>query len=121
MNIKAISHTMIFTLDHARAIKWYVDILGFKVRFEVPGNYASLFHADLNYRLDLHPSEAGGVDVGHGPMLYFTTSNIEEDLQLLSQKGVKVSKARREGNSPLFATFWDSEGNALGLEEASKH
>lgn len=118
MNLTGISHTMIFTNDHARAVKWYVDTLGFGVRFEVPGQYASLFHGDLNYRLDLHPSEAGGVDVGHGPMLYFKTKDIKASLEFLTARGVKVSSAKREGNSPLFATFWDSEGNALGLEEA---
>ena len=113
----AISHTMMFTLDHSRAVKWYVEMLDFKVRFEAPGHYASLSHPTLNYRLDLHPSEASGKDVGHGPMLYFKTADIEATLSELAAKGIKVSAARREGNSPRFATFWDSEGNALGLEE----
>lgn len=36
----------------------------------------------------------------------------------LAAKGVKVGQAKREGDSPKFATFWDCEGNALGIEEA---
>ena len=38
-------------------------------------------------------------------------------LAALAAKGVKVGKARSEGGGVKFATFWDSEGNALGMEQ----
>jgi predicted enzyme related to lactoylglutathione lyase len=43
--------------------------------------------------------------------------DIEAALAALAAKGVKVGKARSEGGGVKFATFWDSEGNALGIEQ----
>ncbi|HRK07833.1 MAG TPA: VOC family protein [Pseudobdellovibrionaceae bacterium] len=111
------SHPMLYVNDFARAVRWYQDVLGFKVRHESPGAYASLYHEKMKFRLDLHPSEADSKDVGFGPILYFATSNIDHTLTSLRERGVKVSEARREGGSPRFASFWDCEGNTLGLEE----
>lgn len=111
-----ISHTMFFATDLNRAVKWYTEVLGCKVNFNHPG-YASLRLEPFNYRIDLHPTEADSKDVGFGPMLYFAVKDIDKTLAALKEKGVKVGEPRREGQSPRFATFWDSEGNALGLEE----
>lgn len=115
---KKLSHTMYYANDLERAVKFYQEVLGFSVGFHHPKSYASLFHKGMNCRLDLHPTEANSKDVGFGPITYFTTDDIKRDLATLKDKGVKVSEPRREGSSPLFATFWDSEGNAIGLEEA---
>lgn len=115
--LKAFSHPMLYVNDLARAIRWYKETLGFHIRYEAPGAYASLFHQQMNMRLDLHPTEANSSDVGFGPIIYFKTSHIEEALNELRDKGVKVGTARKEGGGPRFASFWDSEGNTLGLEE----
>lgn len=112
------SHVMVYVRDLDRAVEWYERTLGFVRNFVAPGAYASLRHDGMGCRLDLHPSEAGGRDVGFGPMPYFLVRRFDEALAELERKGVKTSPPRREGHSPRFATFWDSEGNALGLEEA---
>ena len=116
--LKAYSHTMLYVVDLARAVAWYQDILGFRSRFHIPDTYASLQHPQLNCRLDLHPTEAQAADVGFGPLPYFSVENIEHALAELDRLGVKHSAILQEGPSPRFATLWDSEGNALGLEEA---
>ena len=108
---------MMYVNDLERAVKFYADKLNFKVRFHHPGGYASLFHEQMNCRLDLHPTEANSKDVGFGPIIYFSTDNIDRDLSLLTSSGVKTGEVKSEGGSSRFATFWDSEGNALGLEE----
>lgn len=115
-----LSHVMLFVTDLDRAMTWYQQVLGFSVRFAHPPHYASLVHAPTGTRLDLHPTEAAARDVGFGPMPYFATRDMEAALKALAAKGVKVGKAKSEGGSPKFATFWDSEGNALGLEEAAR-
>ena len=66
--------------------------------------------------LALHPSDADGKDVGFGPMPYFKVDDIDATLKALADKGVKVGKVQQEGPT-RFATFWDSEGNALGLQQ----
>jgi len=114
---KKLSHSMLYVNDLGRAVAFYKDKLGFGVRFHYENSYASLFHKDMGCRLDLHPTEAGSKDVGFGAITYFTTQNFDRDITILKERGVKVGEPRREGNSPRFVTFWDSEGNALGVEE----
>ena len=110
------SHVMMWTNDFDRALKWYTEVLGCNVLFSHAPHYASLRLESAGVNIALHPTEADGKDVGHGPMPYFKTDNIEETLKSLEAKGVKVGKIQQEGPTK-FATFWDSEGNALGVQE----
>lgn len=118
---KKLSHPMLYVNDLERAVAFYKDKLDFGVSFHHPKAYASLFHKGMSCRLDLHPTEAGSKDVGFGAITYFVTENMDRDIATLKERGIKVGEPRREGNSPRFVTFWDSEGNALGLEEEGKH
>jgi predicted enzyme related to lactoylglutathione lyase len=108
---------MLYVKDFNRALKWYTEVLGLKVNFAHAPHYASLRHEPSGARLDLHPTEAAEKDVGFGPIPYFAVKDIEAALAALAAKGVKVGKARSEGSGVKFATFWDSEGNALGIEQ----
>ncbi len=111
------SHPMIYVNDLDRAVSWYKDVLGFDARHVAPKAYASLFHKDLSMRLDLHPTEANSKDVGFGPIPYFKTRDIDASVETLKARGVKVGTPKTEGGSMRFVSFWDSEGNTLGLEE----
>jgi predicted enzyme related to lactoylglutathione lyase len=115
---KKLSHPMIYVTDLERAVKFYSEKLHFKVSFHHPGAYASLFNEEMNCRLDLHPTEADSKDVGFGPIIYFSSDNLDRDLALLRSSGVKTGEPKTEGGSHRFVTFWDSEGNALGIEES---
>ncbi len=115
--LEGYSHPMLYVNDLARAVAWYKDVLGFEARFVAPDAYASLYHSDLEMRLDLHPTEADSKDVGFGAITYFTTANIDTAVAALKERGVKVGTPRTEGGSTRFVSFWDSEGNTLGLEE----
>lgn len=115
---KKLSHPMMYVIDLERAVKFYCDKLNFTKRFYHENAFASLYHEGMNCRLDLHPTEANSKDVGFGPIIYFSTDNLDRDLSLLTSSGVKTGEPRTEGGSTRFATFWDSEGNALGLEES---
>ncbi len=111
------SHPMLYVNDLNRAVVWYKEKLGFEERFVSPGHYASLYHPKIEMRLDLHPTEAGSKDVGFGPITYFATKNVDEAVQILTDRGVKVGTPKTEGESHRFVSFWDSEGNTLGLEQ----
>lgn len=115
--LESYSHPMLYVNDLTRAVAWYKDVLGFDARFVAPGAYASLYHADLKMRLDLHPTEAESKDVGFGAINYFTTKDLDSSVAALKERGVKVGTPRTEGGSTRFVSFWDSEGNTLGLEE----
>ncbi|MGZ3691305.1 MAG: VOC family protein [Pseudobdellovibrio sp.] len=115
--LKKFSHPMIYVNDLGRAVTWYKNILGFKENFVAPNVYASLRHEGMNFQLDLHPTEANSKDVGFGSIQYFVPDNFDKMIEELKSKNVKVGTPKREGDSPRFVTFWDSEGNALGLIE----
>lgn len=112
------SHPMIYVKDLSRAVSWYENILNFKVKFHIPNTFASLYSDKMNLRIDLHPTEAESKDVGYGCINYFLSKNFDHDIETLKMKNVKVGTPRREGESSRFVTFWDSEGNALGIEES---
>ncbi len=112
------SHPMLYVSDLSRAVEWYKQKLNFKECFVVPNSYASLHHEEMNFRLDLHPTEANSKDVGYGAIQYFLAKDFDQAMETLKNNGVKVGNPKREGTSPRFVTFWDSEGNALGIEEA---
>jgi predicted enzyme related to lactoylglutathione lyase len=111
------SHVMIYVNDVARAMGWYRDVLGFSVHFDVAPHYASLWHDELKFRLDLHPDRTGQ-NVGRGAEIYFRTDNLADGLAALAAKGVKVTEPRSEdGGSVWFAHCIDSEGNRVGIWE----
>ncbi|MCB9933445.1 MAG: VOC family protein [Planctomycetes bacterium] len=112
------SHVMMWTKDIDRALKWYTEKLGCQVNFVHLPHYASLRLEQAGVRIDLHPSDAQGRDVGFGPMPYFQVKDVDEALKQLAARGIKVGEAQTEGGSHKFATFWDSEGNALGIQQA---
>lgn len=112
--LSGFSHVMMFVNDFDRALRWYQGKLDCKVMFSHAPHYAALQQEQAGVRIDLHPSEAGGKDVGVGPMPYFKVENVDASLKALSARGIKIGEARSEGQH-RFATFWDSEGNALGL------
>ena len=115
--LKKFSHPMLYVNDLGRAVEWYKQTLGFKENFVAPNAYASLRHDEMNFRLDLHPTEANSKDIGFGAIQYFIPSDFDKTVEALKSKGVKVGTPKREGDSSRFVTFWDSEGNALGLIE----
>lgn len=110
------SHVMLWANDFDRALKWYKETLGCTVLFEHAPHYASLRLEEAGVNLALHPTDAEGKDVGFGPMPYFKTHNIEETTKALEARGIKVGKIQQEGPTK-FASFWDSEGNALGVQQ----
>lgn len=109
------SHVMVYSQNHAEAVKWYCDKLGFDIDYNAPGEYASLHHKLLG-RLAVHAASSAA-DIGKGPMPYLLCDDIQQTIGEMSAKGIKVSEPTREGESPWFADFSDLDGNVWGIEE----
>src|SRR5262245_45305430 len=111
------SHVMMYVNDLDRAINWYTTVMGFTTRFAAIPHYASMFHPGMNFQLDLHPAPADSPHVGHGPIVYFASEDLDKTIADLRAAGVSVSDPRSEGGSARFTDLRDSEGNVLGLCE----
>lgn len=114
--LKRFSHVMIYATDLERAMKWYVDALGFVVNYSSAPHYASMQHPALHLRVDLHP-DPKKENVGCGAMLYFAADDLDKTVAELRRRGIQVSDPRSRGDSPRFTEFADSEGNPIGLYE----
>ena len=114
--LKRFSHVMVYVTDLDRAMKWYVDALGFKVNYASVPHYASMHHPALQLRVDLHP-DPKKENVGRGAMLYFAADDLDKTVAELRNRGIQVSDPRSRGDSPRFTEFADSEGNPIGLYE----
>lgn len=114
--LKRFSHVMIYATDLERAMKWYVDVLGFKPNYASVPHYVSMHHPTLQLRVDLHP-DPKKENVGCGAMLYFAADDLDKTVTELRSHGIHVSDPRSRGDSPRFTEFADSEGNPIGLYE----
>jgi len=109
------SHVMVYSQKHSEAVKWYCEKLGYEIDYNAPNEYASLHHKLLG-RLAVHATNSNA-SIGNGPMPYLLCDDIHTTIAELKEKGVRVSTAVREGESPWFADFQDLDGNQWGIEE----
>ena len=113
----AFSHVQVYVHDLKRAMRFYQRVLGFMLDFAAEPDYARLHHDAMQLGLALHLAHDAG-DVGHGTIAYLKSGQFDEAIRELREQKVEVDEPRREGESPRFTCFKDSEGNYWGLEEA---
>lgn len=117
--LSGISHVMLYASDVDRAVRWYRDALGFVTQYAHGGEYAALRHDHLPIQVHLHKTR-NTAEIGHGPVPYFATDDLDATLAALTAKGVRTTEPKTEGGSPRFAACYDSEGNVLGLQESAR-
>ncbi|MBW3568431.1 MAG: VOC family protein [Proteobacteria bacterium] len=116
-SIAGIGQVSLVTKDLERATNFYRDVIGLEHLFMAGG--MSFFNVD-GIRLVLGPP---GGDFTHGSsILYYRTSDIENEHQRLEAAGVGILEApqevfRQQGHALWLAFYADSEGNAFALME----
>jgi predicted enzyme related to lactoylglutathione lyase len=105
-----------FVADMDKAVKFYRDVLGLKVKFESPG-WSEFVTGETT--LALHPASgknpAGKVELG------FTVADVEAFYRDMSAKGVLFSMPpKKQDFGGVLAQFVDSEGAhcSVGAEAA---
>src|SRR5215831_2953627 len=105
-----------FVGDMGKAVKFYRDLLGLKLKFESPG-WSEFVTGETT--LALHPSSdknpAGKVELG------FTVVDVEAFYREMSAKGVLFTMPpKRQDFGGVLAQFVDSEGShcSVGAEAA---
>lgn len=114
--IGKISHVMMWAKDLEKVSRWYREKLGFEVTYHAPGEFLSLYSAEMG-RLDFHACGDDSSGIGNGPLPYYGVKDIEKVKAWLESKGIEVAKISQEGDSPKHTWLKDCEGNTLGLEE----
>ena len=103
--------------DLDRAVRFYRDVLGMPLLFEVPPKMA--FFNCGGVRLMLSLPENASFD-HPGSILYFAVDDIRQSHQLLLSRGVRFRTephliARLPDREVWMAFFDDTEGNTLAL------
>ena len=108
--------------DQDRALRFYVDTLGFEVRRDVPlaegGRWIQVAPPAATTTAVL---VAVGADapVGLDTGITFTTSDAEADRADLLARGVEVDELLRWPGVPAMFAFRDEDGNGLKIIETA--
>jgi catechol 2,3-dioxygenase-like lactoylglutathione lyase family enzyme len=108
--------------DQDRALRFYVEKLGFEVRRDVPmadgGRWIQVAPPAATTAVALVAAGDGdpvGLDTG----ITFTTSDAEADHADLLARGVAVDELLRWSGVPTMFAFRDEDGNGLKIIETS--
>jgi len=103
--------------DVNRAVRFYVETLGFKLRDDASDTWATVDAGDglvIGLARGVSPGASGSISVGLD-----LNQPIAEVIAVLSNRGVKFSGPMREDAGVKRAFFTDPDGNALYLAERS--
>ena len=112
----ALSHIMFYVENVDASIDWYIKNLGFERVFSSK-YYGSVKNSKLNLQFDFHLTEETEFSRCLPPVPYFSSDDIDSDVENLKAKGIAVDPIRSEENSPRFTSFQDCDGNWLGIVE----
>ena len=84
------NHAMVYVRDLAPALRFYVDLLGFKVLEQFPPHYARIRSARGQTTIALHACEPGrALPETDGVRLYFETRELDRVCKKLEAAGVR--------------------------------
>jgi catechol 2,3-dioxygenase-like lactoylglutathione lyase family enzyme len=105
--------------DQDRALRFYVERLGFDVRLDVPtpaGRWVQV--AAPGGRVALSLLRAGdGLEVGVDTGITLATTDAEGDHRSLVASGVDADEVLHWPDAPVMFTFRDQDGNLLKIME----
>jgi catechol 2,3-dioxygenase-like lactoylglutathione lyase family enzyme len=109
--------------DQERAVRFYVDRLGFEVRLDVPlgdgGRWVQV--APPGGRVPIALVRAGdGAAVGVDTGITFATANAETDHASFVWRGVDADEVLRWPGVPTMFSFRDQDGNQLKVMETAR-
>lgn len=109
--------------DQARAVRFYVDTLGFEVRLDVPATdgvrWVQVAAPGGRVPIALVPAGAAvpvGVDTG----ITLATSDADADHASLVSSGVDADELLRWPGVPAMFAFRDQDGNQLKIMESAR-
>jgi catechol 2,3-dioxygenase-like lactoylglutathione lyase family enzyme len=108
----------VYVGDLGRAVRFYVEVLGFKLVRQLE-RFAEV-DAGGGLRLGLHPARPGGPAPGARGSIAIglrVTRPLRDVVAILENRGVAFDGPPVEGKAATVAPFGDPDGNALYLYE----
>jgi catechol 2,3-dioxygenase-like lactoylglutathione lyase family enzyme len=117
----------IFVSDLNQAIRFYVEVLGLRIRYQA-GEHFAMIDAGGGLSIGLHPpgrhtpppGAEGGIQIG-----FNVAGSIEDAVEELEARGVvfeeRGGRAVIDDGAVKLAFFGDPDGNSLYLCEVVKH
>lgn len=109
--IKNVYSVAVVVSDEKKAMKWYKDVLGFRVvdKYEgwvtvKPTGSKTLLHLCEQKRLE--PGNTG---------INFEVNDVDKTYEELSKRGIRFTKKPRDDGWGKYARFKDSDGNEFWL------
>ncbi|MGV9631656.1 VOC family protein [Streptomyces sp. NPDC003487] len=117
MNITHASFVTLPVADQDRALRFYTDVLGFRVVADVqmpPGRWVQVAPAGAQTVFTLAGPGMGGFEAGAARGIMLVTTDVDADCARLAEAGVAV---RGPEDQPWgrMASFTDPDGNGLML------
>jgi catechol 2,3-dioxygenase-like lactoylglutathione lyase family enzyme len=108
--------------DQDRALRFYVDKLGFEVRRDLPmadgGRWIQVAAPGATTTIAL-VAVGGGGPIGFETGITFTSPDVEADHADLLARGVDVEELLRWPGVPTMFAFRDEDGNGLKIIETT--
>ena len=111
------ANTTLMVSDMERAVRFYTDILGLKLKARYGGQFAQVEAPGII--VALHHATKGGPQPGgsEGISIGFSVDNLDETMVELKGKGVQFSRTADDKQVRL-AFFADPDGNPLYLSQS---
>ena len=120
--IKQVKHVTIPVKDQDKALKFYVDKLGFEVVVDVPFNdqqrWIELKIPGAETQVVLFTPDDHRDRIGTSSPVIFTSDNIEKTYQELHKKGVEFICPPTQEPWGTYAIFKDVDGNTFCLSSS---
>ena len=110
----------VFVSDVSRAVKFYSEVLGMRVKSHWSEEFAEVEMPGLI--IGLHPATKHGPKPGSSGSISIglEVDDLDSSMHQLKEKGVSFQGAVTEDGPVRLAFFGDPDGNALYLSQAKK-
>ena len=119
-----ISMTILYVSDVSRSIRFYTEVMGFKLKFQET-DWAELDAGNITLAIHggAQPSSAEVTGHQHRPRpagsltLGFTVDDIERTIATLRQRGVRIVTAPQQESFGCLAEIADPDGLVISLSQ----
>jgi predicted enzyme related to lactoylglutathione lyase len=126
-HITEVGRVIVNVSDQDRALHFYVGILGFEKRSDIPfgegDRWIEVAPADGKTTIAIVPPRQGQEAIGRETGIALSTEDVDADHAYLKERGADVDAEVMRMGGPVPPMFWlrDPDGNTLLVVEAQRN